>query len=135
MPRRRRPKRKGRSLLDRLIFRGELYLYEQERILEDSRIKSQIFNNIASVRVKQSRVALNNARLRRIDLQNRILEKALLERSNNNGTPPAIPGAPDANVAYCSICQTHLPMNTTNHCGSPVEFQLLDMRIGENYGK
>ena len=132
MPRRHKiPKRKGNTWLDHLIFSGERYLYEQERILEESKIKSQIFNNMASVRVKRSQVALNKARLRRIELQNKLLEKAL----SNNGTALAIPGIPDTNVAYCSICQTHLPTNITHHCGSPVELQLLDMRIGENYGK
>ena len=129
MARRNRPTvPKRANLLDYLIYKAEKWLYEQENALDDAKTKSQIFNNMASVREKRSRVALNKAKLKRVELQNKLLEKAL----KSKGTSLVVP---DSNVAYCSICQTHLPPNTTFHCGAPVELQLLDIQIGENYGK
>ena len=130
MARRNRPTvPKRANLLDYLIYKAEKWLYEQENALDDAKTKSQIFNNMANVREKRSRIALNKAKLKRVELQNRLLEKAL---EDNN-----VPLLPDPNLSFCSSCESHHPLNRTIcTCGYPLMPVFLDdIEIGENYGK
>ena len=146
MPRRKKPKKpthKRRSILDWIIYKMESWLYDQEQILQDSKTKSQIFNNMANVQVKQSQVALNKEKLKTLKLQNKILTLTIENAKLSKGSPTTaiIEGnkpiqLSPPNASYCPECQVHHPATRSMcTCGLATVPDYLEMRIGENYGK